>query len=70
MNKKLNSVKSRSTSVLGDAILLAMSVVFLGAFAPEEREHIRLELFEYLTVLRHIECSDMWKECPVSENQT
>jgi hypothetical protein len=38
MNDKLESVKSRSQSILGDCILLATSVVYLGTFAPEERE--------------------------------
>jgi hypothetical protein len=38
MENKLESVKSRSQSVLGDCILLATSVVYLGTFAPEERE--------------------------------
>jgi hypothetical protein len=38
---KLNCITSRSASLLGDSILFATSVVYLGSFAPEERENIR-----------------------------
>jgi hypothetical protein len=38
MEKKLENIVSRVNSVLGDSILLATSVVYLGNFAPEERE--------------------------------
>jgi hypothetical protein len=60
MEDKLESVKSRSQSVLGDCILLATSVVYLGVFAPEEREQIRSQLFEYLTKVRNIKCNSVW----------
>lgn len=57
MEKKQESVLSRSSSVLGDSILLATSVVFLGGFAPEEREKIRGDLFDYLIKIRNIKCN-------------
>jgi hypothetical protein len=41
MNHKLESITSRSQTLIGDSILLASSVVYLGIFSPEEREQIR-----------------------------
>lgn len=38
---KLTCITSRCASLLGDAVLFATSVVYLGSFAPEEREQIR-----------------------------
>jgi len=39
--KRLDGVTKRSKTLLGDSILLAASVVFLGPFAPEERDSVR-----------------------------
>lgn len=48
MEQKLQSVTSRTQTLLGDAILLGSSVVYLGMLAPEEREQIRAQILEYL----------------------
>lgn len=41
MEHKLQSITSRAQTLIGDSILLASSVVYLGIFSPEEREQIR-----------------------------
>ena len=54
IEKRLESINSRYTTLVGDCLLLATSVVYLGPYAPEEREKLRLEIFEYLTKVRNI----------------
>ena len=68
LDRKLASVSSRTQSILGDAILLATSVVYLGAFAPEERESVRGQIFEYLTKVRSIKCNKMWTDYGASSS--
>ena len=41
-NKKI-ALESRVRTLLGDAMLLATSVVYLGPFSPEERHSIRTD---------------------------
>lgn len=47
INKKLANLDSRVDTLLGDCILLAASVVYMGPFAPEERETIRNNFKRY-----------------------
>lgn len=48
IKKRLDSLDSRVETVLGDSILLAASVVYLGPFAPEERERFRDNIRSFL----------------------
>ena len=57
---------SRSASLLGDSLILAASIVYLGQFAPEEREKLRSEIFDYLTKVRSFNCNKMWVEFPAN----
>ena len=41
IEKKSNNLASRMETLLGDSILLAATIVYLGPFAPEERENFR-----------------------------
>lgn len=70
IQSKLTCITSRSASLLGDAILFATSVVYLGSFSPEERETIRGQIYEYLTKVRNIPCNKMWIEMPTSHSVT
>lgn len=63
---KLQSVTSRTQTLVGDSILLGSSVVFFGVFAPEERENLRATLIEYLTKVRNMKFNKIWTE--VSSN--
>ena len=47
---KLNKTKKRVESLLGDCLIMASSVTFLGAFSMKERKLIRKEMAEYLNV--------------------
>lgn len=62
LDHKLTSLSSRTQTLLGDSILLACSVVYLGGFAPEERETFRAQLVDYLQKVRNIHCNKMWTE--------
>ena len=64
---KLQSVISRSQTLVGDSILLAASIVYLGIFAPEEREQFRAQLYEYLYKVRKIQCNKIWIETSSSQ---
>ena len=46
IRKKLDNIESRVDTLLGDSILLAASVVYLGPFSPEEREEVRNDIVE------------------------
>ena len=65
LKKKRKDLDERRKTLLGDSILLATSVVFLGPFSPEERESIRAKMINYLTKIRSIECSYIWIPLPV-----
>ena len=68
MEQKLQSITSRSQTLLGDSILLASSVVYLGVFSPEERENFRMQLITYLSKVRNIQFNKIWTE--TSNSQT
>ena len=61
MMRKRDNIDSRVRTLLGDSILLAASVVFLGPFSPEERNSIRTDekkgMINYLVNVRGIECN-------------
>ena len=61
IQKKLNNLDSRVDTLLGDSIMLAASVVYLGPFAPEEREATRTKIRLYLEKVRNIDCNYIWK---------
>lgn len=46
LEKKLKKTDSSVHTLLGDSILLAASVVYLGPFSPEEREGIRATMID------------------------
>lgn len=61
LEKKREDIDNRVRTVLGDSILLAVSVVYLGPFAPEERARLRGEMVKFLTRPEvQIDCSYMW----------
>lgn len=62
MEHKLQSITSRAQTLLGDAILLGCSIVYLGMFAPEEREQFRAQVIDYLIKVRSISCNKIWTE--------
>lgn len=62
MEHKLQSVSSRTQTLLGDSIVLAASICYLGVFAPEEREQFRAHIIDYLMKMRNIKCNKMWTE--------
>ena len=45
----MQKTKKRQECVLGDALIMAASVVYLGAFSMKERKNIRFEMAEYLS---------------------
>ena len=61
---KLHKIKKRQESVLGDSLVMAASVVFLGWFSMKERKLIRAEMADYLqkTTAGAIKCSPKWTE--------
>jgi len=66
MEEKLKSITSRTASLLGDSLILATSIVYLGQFSPEEREKLRSEIYDYLTKVRLFTCNKMWVEIPAN----
>jgi hypothetical protein len=61
---KMGKIKKRIETLLGDSLILACSVVFLGAFSLKERKQIRKEMAEYLntTTAGYIKCGSYWTE--------
>ena len=61
---KMHKTKKRQESVLGDSLIMAASVVFLGWFSMKERKIIRAEMADYLhkTTAGAIKCSSKWTE--------
>ena len=59
---KLNKTKKRVDTLLGDALILAATVVYLGPFSMKERKSIRKEMAEYLnnTTGGFIKCGAYW----------
>lgn len=64
MMLKMTKVKKRIDTLLGDSLILACSIVFLGTFSIKERKQIRKELAEYLntTTSGFIKCGTYWTE--------
>lgn len=48
-------------TLLGDSIMMAASVVYLGPFAPEERELTRSKIRTYLEKIKNESCNYLWK---------
>jgi hypothetical protein len=61
---KLTKTKKRIDTLLGDSLILAASVVFLGVFSMKERKTIRKDMAEYLqnTTRGTIKCGTYWTE--------
>ena len=59
---KLGKTKKRIETLLGDSLILASSIVFLGCFSMKERKLIRKEMAEYLntTTGGFIKCGSYW----------
>lgn len=57
---KHDRVKSRLQALLGDCIVLAASVCFLGFFSAEERITIRQEIVKHASEVQGITCSKDW----------
>jgi hypothetical protein len=66
MEEKLAKIKSRIEHLLGDCIMLAGSVVFLGVYSMRERTKLRQELSRFL-LAQGIHASDCWKHQEYSE---
>jgi len=49
MITKLQNIKKRIETLLGDTLILASSVVFLGVLSLKERKQVRKEMAEYLS---------------------
>ena len=60
----MHKTKKRQETVLGDTLIMAASVVFLGCFSMKERKMIRAEMADYLqkTTAGVIKCSTKWTE--------
>lgn len=61
---KLAKTKKRTETLLGDSLLLASSIVFLGPFSMKERKQMRKEMAEYLSTTTggFIKCGTYWTE--------
>jgi hypothetical protein len=47
-------------ALLGDCIVLAASICFLGFFSSDERMELRHELVEYVSGTQGVTCSKDW----------
>lgn len=65
---KLTDVKRRIDFLLGDCIIMAASVVYLGIFSFKERLTVRKEMFDYINNGCQIICSPCWNETNPSLN--
>lgn len=61
ISKKLLNLDSRMETLLGDSIIMAASVVYLGPFSPEEREMTRAKIKNYLEKIKSEKCNYLWK---------
>jgi len=69
IEKRLNNLDSRFETLLGDSILLAASVVYLGPFAPEEREQYRTYMRQVMQSWK-IETNYLWKAVKAQKRDT
>ena len=70
IKKKLQNIETRVDTLLGDSILLAASVVYLGPFAPEEREDVRNKMRTYLEQSSSIRFNYLWKNIKPQKRDT
>ena len=62
VEKKLQNLDYRVKTLLGDSMLMAASVVYLGPFAPEEREECRNRIRKFLEAqVQSVEFNFLWK---------
>jgi hypothetical protein len=57
---KLDRINSRLQALLGDCIVLAASICFLGFFSSDERMEMRHELVAFVSDIEDITCSKDW----------
>jgi len=57
----LDRIKRREEALLGDCIILAASICFLGFFSSDERIEIRDEIVKHVSEVQDIDCSKDWK---------
>lgn len=57
---KLKRINSRLQALLGDCIVLAASICFLGFFSSDERIEIRSEIVDFVDRTEGIKCSEDW----------
>ena len=67
IKRRLESLETRVDTVLGDSILLAASVVYLGPFAPEEREEFRDKIRAFLKQAYSLDFNELWKPLKTSK---
>ena len=64
IRKQSTNIKSRIETLLGDSIVLAASVTYLGAFSVQEKVQLRKEIVEYIEGVQGLKCSKCWSEGP------
>jgi hypothetical protein len=57
--KKLEKIKNRLKNLLGDSLLLACTVAYMGPFSMNDRRKLRKEIAEGLSIAK-IETSHFW----------
>jgi len=60
IEKRLDSVTSRSQTLLGDSLLFSASVVFMGPFSPKEKESLRASIIKHLRDIHQIHTNKDW----------
>lgn len=60
VQNKLDGINSRMQALLGDCIILASSICFLGYFSSHERIEIRSDIVKHISDVEHITCSKDW----------
>ena len=58
---KIDKIKIRMKNIEGDCLILACSVVYLGALALNEKNELRKTISEKLLSTRNIEVSEYWQ---------
>ena len=66
----MQNLDSRVDTLLGDVLLLAASVVYLGPFAPEERETMRNSIRKYLQTALKLDFNYLWKPVKPQKRDT
>ncbi len=59
---KLAEIKRRIDTLLGDCVIMAASVAFLGMLSFKERIQARKEIFDYVNNGCTIKCSPCWND--------